>query len=332
MSQPSLSDLPAPLQTVIGRVPRLRWPLFFAFRLGTRWGDDRCSLIAGALAYFGLLSVFPIALAAVTILAGALRGNTQLLHQFATYVGQFFPGETGSQVAQTIAQASTKIAGAQSATLNLLAVGALLWSGRAYFDTLASVLNTIWPRSSPRSFLGHQLAVWGTFVGAGALFLASTAMSAALSTLQSLSGHLPQLFINRLPLLWSILGRGSSLALTLLAFWLMFRFLPHVQGKRRGRLALVAAVVSSLGWEGAKLGFARLIPGVTRYEPTYGSVAGVVVTMLWLYFASLIVLAGAECAGAWEETRSLMRGEVPEDLEDSNEKLPDEQKMPQFGE
>lgn len=296
------ADLPAPVQTFLLKNPRFRAPVLFVWTFAMNWINHQCSLIAGAMAYFGLLSIFPIALAAVTILAGALRGSPQLLQSFSSFVEQFFPGQSGSELSRSLTAATAKLSQARSGTLNLLAIGALLWSGRAYFDTLAGVLNTIFPRTLPRSFLGHQLAVWSTFLGAGALFVLSTLAGVVFSMLQAFWDKSP-FQISEPEMLWKTIAQIASLGFTLLMFWLMFRFLPNVQGRKRGRLALIAALFSSVAWELAKLAFARLLPGVTRYEPTYGSIAGVVVTMLWIYFASLITLAGAEFAGAWEAVR-----------------------------
>lgn len=324
----SMPDLPAPLQTVVARLPRLKWATHFGWTLAQRWGEDRCPLIAAALAFFGLLSVFPLALAAVAILARTLTGDAGALHAFQSYVRQFFPGATGAGLSQSMEDAARSIsANSNGRTLGIVAIASLLWSGRAYFDTLAAVLNSVWPNTKPRSFVSHQVALWSTFAGAGGCFLLSSAATFALSMVQNISARLPNLFFNRQPVFWEIIGRAGSFGLTLLMFWLMFRFLPNVQGmKRRGRLAFVAAVISSVGWEGAKWAFTRFLPGVTKYQATYGSVAGVVVTMLWLYFSSLIVLLGAEVAGAWEATRALRHGEPPAEL--SNEDLPANQKLP----
>ncbi|HVF09601.1 MAG TPA: hypothetical protein VNA16_02305, partial [Abditibacteriaceae bacterium] len=62
------STLPAPLQTLVQRAPRLAWPVNFLWRLGERWGQDECPLKAAAMAFFGLLSLFPLILAVVAIL------------------------------------------------------------------------------------------------------------------------------------------------------------------------------------------------------------------------------------------------------------------------
>ena len=85
-------------------------------------------------------------------------------------------------------------------------------------------------------------------------------------------------------------------------FWLLYRFLPNVEGRRRRRLVWLASVLAAVLWEGAKFAFAKFLGNLDRYQATYGSVAGVVVTMMWIYISSLIILLGAEAAAAYQET------------------------------
>jgi len=291
-------ELPEWTNPVIERAPRLKAPLRFAWRFGERWGADRCPLMAAAMAFFGLLSLFPLVLAAAAILSRSVAGSPQVLEGFRGFIAGFFPGAAHQIIDEVNAVADA----ADATTLGIVAIASLMWSGRAYFDTLASVLNAIWPGAKPRSFLRHQLALWSLFGVAGILWLLSTAATIGLSTLQSFAARLPNLFWNRAPIVWSALGYLVSWLLTLGLFLVLYRFLPNVQSRRRKRVIGCAAVAGSLGWEIAKWIFSVVIShNLTRYQATYGSVAGVVLTMLWMYLTSVILLAGAEAAAVYEE-------------------------------
>ena len=300
------SQMPVAFSWALKKLPEnlavLRLPIYFGWRLATRWGEDQCPVKAAAMAFFGLLSIFPIVLAAVSILATTLAGNSAALQGFQTFVEQFFPGQTGQDISVAMKSAVEKIADGPSITvLSLVALGSLIWSGRAYFETLAEVLNSVWPNTKPRTFWQNQIALWSTFVGAGVLWLLSTAAIFALSVAGWLLQLLPREFQNSFP--WLALGsRISSLLLTLFMFWLLYRFLPNVEGRRRKRLVWLASVLAAVLWEGAKFGFAKFLGNLDRYQATYGSVAGVVVTMMWIYISSLIILLGAEAAAAYQET------------------------------
>jgi membrane protein len=305
-----VEEYPAALSWIIARAPILHWPLHFGWRIAMRWGEDQCPLKAAAMAFFGFLSVFPIILAGVSILATVLAGNTAALEGFQSFVTQFFPGQAGENISAATRNAVTNIAGsANTTTVSLIALVSLLWSGRAFFATLAEVLTGIWPRSKPRTFWRSQLALWSTFIGAGFLWLLSTLATFALTFVVRVLQFLPAGFRNALP--WFDIGsRVSSWLLTVFMFWLIYRFLPNVEGTRRRRIVWGGAVLAAFLWEVAKWGFARFLGNLDRYQPTYGSVAGVVVTLMWIYVSSTIILLGAEVAAAYEETCAALPGSV----------------------
>lgn len=294
--------MPPLLENFARRAPALGLALRFVWRFFERWNADNCALMAAAMAFFGLLSVFPLALAGVALVARFLAGNARAMHDFTGFAASFFPGMAGAGIETAITGAMHSMGvRSTSQTAGWLALGSLLWSARAYFDTLATVLNRIFPGAAPRSFLGQQITLWSLILGVGALFLLSSGVTLALSLAQSLALRLPALFINRAPLIWEWSGKLAALALTFAMFYLLYRFTPNRQTPPRRRPILVGALVGTFGWEVAKWGFARFLGNVTRYEATYGGVAGVIVTLTWIYFASMIVLAGAQIGATWEE-------------------------------
>jgi membrane protein len=298
-------EIPPFLKSIYAKIPILESPIHFVWRFINRWNDDSCALMAAALAFFGLLSVFPLALAGVTILARVLVGNESALRDFSTFIASFFPGAAGENLAREVSRGVQNIAtGPSATTASVLAFASLLWSGRAYFDTLATILNKIFPSATPRSFLQHQITLWSLLFGTGLLFVLSTAATFALTLAQSLASRLPNLFINNAPVLWDLLGKGVSYALTLFMFFLLYRYTPNRTQPFKRRIVVLSALVATLGWEIGKWGFARFLGNVTRYEATYGSVAGVILTMLWIYFASTIVLFGAEIGATTEDIRA----------------------------
>ena len=309
---PSL-ELPDFAETILGKVPFLRAPAVFGFRLATRWGDDSCPLMAASLAFFGLLSMFPLALAGITLLAHLLAGNQTALTDFAGFAASFFPGAAGAGLTAEIERGVQSIAENTNSTRNsIIALVSLLWAGRAYFDVLATVLNLIFPGDKPRSFLSHQVTLWSLLFGAGALFLLSSGVSILLSLLQTIGERLPDFFINRSPVLWDMLGKFTGYAITFLMFYFLYRFTPNRQAAPRSRVLLISATVGALGWEIGKWAFGHFLGNVARYQAAYGSVAGVIVTMLWIYYASMIVLLGAEVGATMLDLRAAKAAKIPE--------------------
>jgi membrane protein len=302
----SETEIPAPISWAMKKVPAVWRIIYFGWRLATRWGEDQCPLKAAAMAFFGLLSIFPMVLAAVSILATTLSGDVAALTAFQSFVKEFFPGQTGQNVSTAMKNAvDTIAAGSNATTLGVVALGSLLWSGRAFFATLAEVLNSVWPGAEERTFLQNQIVLWGTFAGAGVLWVLSMASTFLVTVVSWILQYLPEFFRDALPWI-SIASRGTSFLLSVVMFWLMYRFLPHVTDKRRRRLVWVAALVAALGWEIAKIAFTQFLGNLDRYQATYGSVAGVVLTMMWIYFSSVVILLGAEAVAAYEETRAAL--------------------------
>ena len=301
--RPPALELPDFVETILGKLPFLRAPVTFGFRFANRWNDDACPLMAAALAFFGLLSMFPLALAGVTLLARTLADDQTALVDFSRFVASFFPGAAGANLSREIERGVQSIAANPNITrTSIFALVSLLWAGRAYFDVLATVLNRIFPGATPRSFLSHQLTLWSLLFGAGALFVLSSGVTFGLSMLQTIGERLPDFWINRAPVVFDLLGKLAGYALTFLMFYLLYRYTPNRKVAPRARTLIVAATVSALGWEIGKWAFGRFLGNVTRYEAAYGSVAGVIVTMLWIYYASMIVLLGAEVGATIRDT------------------------------
>lgn len=294
-------ETPRAVEWLTLKVPFLRGPIYFFWYLSRHWSQDQCTIKAAAMAFFGFLSIFPMILAAVSILATMLAGNSMALETFQEFVEQFFPGPSGNDISLAMGNAIDKIAdGPNATTLGIIALGSLLWSGRAFFATLAQVLNSVWPGTRTRTFFQNQMVLWGTFLGAGVLWLLSTFSMFLNVLVYRVTLFLPGVLREGLPWL-DIASRSLSFLLTVLMFWLIYRFLPNVSGSRRPRLIWGAALLAALGWETAKITFTQFLGNLDRYQAIYGSVAGVIVTLMWIYVSSLIILLGAEAAASYEE-------------------------------
>ncbi len=302
-TEKTVSTLPKPLQMLADKAPFLAQFIGFAWRLVERWGNDKCPLMAAAMAFFGLLSLFPTLLALLAILGRVLANRPEVRDELLRFVSGFLPPDISKSL---ISGEVTKLASSNAVGVGLFSILSLLWSGRAFFDTLASVLNDIWIHTKPRTFLQQQIVLWSTLLGAGALWLLSSAASFGLTNLQKLTGKISE----TPPFVWSVLGYGIGFLLSLGMFWTIYRFLPNAERGRRGRVALIAAIVAAVGFEGAKFAYAHFIGNSSHYGVVYGSTAGIVLTLMWLYISSSVILLGAEVAAAYEETRAARLGEA----------------------
>lgn len=302
------------------RHSRLKPYVQFILILIRRWGDDECLVKAAAMAFFGLISIFPIILAGVSILATVMAGNREVLQAFGGLVAQFFPGMAGNNVEHAVKMAVYRIASGPNATsLGIVAFVSLLWSGRAYFATLAIVLNRIWPEAKDRGFLQRQILPWGMFAAAGILGLLSMLTTLVLSAARPILSSFPLWFINWFMVL-NILSHLLSWGFAFLMFLLLYWFLPNVHARQRG-LIFVTAIFTTLAWEIAKFLYSAAAGKVLHYESVYGGVAGVVVTLVWIYVASVILIIGAESAAAWDEMQEKTKGKKLEQVSRSQKRI-----------
>jgi len=260
-------------------MPERRWKRVVGLLKETliAFGDDECSLRAAALAYHSLLSLFPLLLFLV-FLGGVVLSSGNTLQTIQGYVTRVSP-----QLAQTVNPVIAQTTRARD-TIGIIGGAWLLWSASAIFTVLSSTFNVIWD-ARPRHFIVRRL------VGLIAVFLTVTLFVFSLLTRTLAAFALPP----QSALADRLLNGGLDFVATVLICWLLYTLLPnqavHVPS------ALFGAVLAAVIWQAAKAAFSLyLTSGLTRLDYVYGSLASVVVLVLWVYFSSLILFLGAEFA------------------------------------
>src|SRR5690606_7831666 len=106
---------------------------------------------------------------------------------------------------------------------------------------------------------------------------------------------------------WSIAKWPVMLAVVVLIVAILYYTTPNVR-QPRFRWISVGAVVAIVVWVLASAGFGLYVANFSNYNRTYGSLAGVVVFLLWLWLTNLALLFGAELDAELERTRELQAG------------------------
>jgi membrane protein len=153
-------------------------------------------------------------------------------------------------------------------------------------------INTAWEVERPRAAWKERAIAVGMVVSVVLLFFLSVASTA----LFEVWGRLPDLLIGGAPasmgLVPRLLAAIVPYVFTAALFWILYRVLPHAQVSWSD--VLPAALLASLVWEVAKHGFAFYVAEFAVYSLVYGSLAAVVVFLLWSYLSGVIILLGAE--------------------------------------
>ncbi len=255
---------------------------------------------AAAIAYYSLLSIFPLLLAAGSI-ASYFIDAQWAVSQALELLGNFIP--KGEAQIESIVK-NTLDAGRGGGLLFILP---LLWTGTLVFGAIARGLNAAFEVEDSYGFLKRALVRLVMLLTLGLVFLLALSSSLLLRLLQSALGFLPagSGFIT------AVVVHGVPVVLVLLAFALVYRFVPA----RRpcGRAALVGAVVATAVFFAAQPLFLSYVESLAQHNVVYGSLAGVVAAVVWAWLVAMIGLYGGELASHSESV--LFKGEPIADVE-----------------
>jgi len=263
------------------------------WQAANRMFEDDAFPLAAALAYYSLLSMAPLLLVAVAI-AGIFFADGQVQAQLVEEMRRLV-GEAGAALTQTVIE---NTGGGQRSSWSL-ALGALLtlFGATAVFGQLQYALNRVWRvQAAPRadlimSFLKQRILSFALVLSVGFLLMVSLIISAVLGALHKyLDTRLADaaFFWNGLDLVISF-----TLATALIA--MLFKYLPDAEIEWRDTW-LGAVITAGLFIVGKQV--IGLYLGQTTVASSYGAAASVVIFMIWVYYAALILLFGAEITQA----------------------------------
>jgi membrane protein len=191
-----------------------------------------------------------------------------------------------------------------SSIAGVIGIVSFLWSASQMFVNAVPPMNAAFCARETRSFLRIQVLALGLLFGAGALFLLSLLPSLAPALLRRvpLFASLPDPAPWWLTIFLFLLGVAINAAM----YAVIYRYLPSPAAKVTWRQAIVGGTVVAVLWEMAKQGFAfylRRFNGANLYDKVYGSLGGLVILILWIYYSAVILLLGAEIARLYADVQ-----------------------------
>lgn len=275
----------------------------YAVRMAVReFGDDQCTDGAAALTYYAILAIFPAGIALVSLLGVVGQTNSSV----NTVIDVLRP-LVSADTLDSVRTALEGVASSPGAGIGLvLGVLGALWSASGWVSAFGRAMNRIYECDEGRPF--WKLRPWMFLVT-----LVSILLVAAILVMVVVSGSLAtsigdQLGVGSQALLvWRIAKwpAVAVLAVVLVAF--LYWATPNVRPEKF-RLLSPGAVTALAVWVAASVGFAFYVARFASYDRTYGSLAGVVVTLLFLWISHLALLFGAELDSELERRRELRAG------------------------
>jgi membrane protein len=268
---------------------------------------DQCMDLAAALTYYAVLSLFP-ALLVVMSLLGVIGQGPRTADTILGIVDDVSPGAAVDVLRQPIEQ----LVNAPSAGFTLVAgiLGAL-WSASGYVDAFGRAMNRIYEVEEGRpawKLRLQQLAL--TFAGLIVAAIAALLLAVSGPVAEALGGHLG---IGKTGLaVWNIARWPVLLLLVVVGVATLYFTGPNVK-QPKFRWISVGAAIAILTWIVASLLFGFYVANFGSYNKTFGTLAGVIVFLLWLWLTNLALLFGAEVDAELERGRQLQAGIPAED-------------------
>ncbi|MDT0378496.1 YihY/virulence factor BrkB family protein [Streptomyces sp. DSM 42041] len=287
-----------------GDLPKRSWGAVLK-RTGKEFQEDELTDIAAALTYYGVLSVFPALIAVVSIMG--LLGSSAI-QSVIDELGGLAPGPVKSTLTSILEQ----LQGSSGAGLALV-IGLVLaiWSASGYVAAFMRAGNRIYDIREGRPF-------WKTLPTRFFTTVAVLVMLSLVAVAVVVSGGVARTVGDALGLgdtavtVWSFAKWPVMVLLVSVVFSLLYWAAPNV--KRRFRWVSPGSLLAVLIWIVASVAFAFYVANFAGYNQTYGSLAGIIISLVWLWISNIAILLGLEFNAELERQRAMETGH-PEDEE-----------------
>jgi membrane protein len=257
---------------------------------------------SAAIAYYALLSIFPFFLLLFSIL-GSFAGEEERRLTTLTFLMRYFPTQFDFLTRQLDALQRTGLSIGIGSTL------AMTWASLGFFGAISSAVNHAWGVEKQRSYLKHQLFSFFMLLAAGLMLVIAVALVGAV---QIADASWFPLVVERVPavaVLESLLLRWASTLLFIVVVGLVYYFVPNA--KVRFLDVWPGAILTGLLWRGALEGFSFYVRDMSRFTFVHGSIAAVVVFLIWVYTCAVLLLYGVEFTAAYARLRRGRTEQVP---------------------
>ncbi|HEY9440487.1 MAG TPA: YihY/virulence factor BrkB family protein [Streptomyces sp.] len=264
---------------------RIRWGAALRRTPVSLWNDD-ASDWAAALTYYAILALLPALLVTVSVISMANPGAT---HALIADVTAFAPAESGAALRRPLEAATHERAAIQL----LIATGTVsaVWSASSYLAVFRRALHAMYGVRDTRPVLRRAHIIVASAIGLLVLLQAS-AFAVVLTgpPARRLAHRLGAAHLSET--LWAVLKWPVLLCLVACLILVLFSTGPRsARGLRRG---LPGGILAACLWLVASAGFALYATRIGSYSRLYGSLAGPVVFLIWVWFTNLALLTGAQ--------------------------------------
>ena len=254
-------------------------------RLKDKLKTDYVSIFAAGVAFYFFLALFP-AIAAVFSIYGLVVDVSQVQQQL-TQAADMLPEETYNMIFNMLTQNAEKSSQALGWSL-ILGILISLWSANKATSAIFEGINMAYHEIDNRGFIKQKALTLAFTLGTIIIGLIAMATVIAFPALVD-KLNVPPLLQNVVSLLrWLILG-----GIVYLAVVILYRFAPD-RATSKTIWLVPGALFTTVVWIGGSLLFTFYINNFGSYDQTYGSIAAVIILLLWFFLTGFIIILGAE--------------------------------------
>ena len=244
---------------------------------------------AASIAYYALLSMFPLMLLGLFML-GEFTTDATDRDAVVRFVFRYFPRQFGFISGQLDAFQT------QPVTFGFWGVVGLVWASLGVFNAITSAVNHAWGVEKRHSFLMYRLVGFVMMIAAALLVILGLVIASMVRLAETRLGEA----MVRSPWVDSFSGMFASYLATVLLICcvaLVFYFIPNT--KVRFRDVWPGAILVGVLWRIALRLFSWYAADLATWNVIHGSIAAVVVFLLWIYVSAVILLYGVEMTASY---------------------------------
>jgi len=248
-----------------------------------RFNDDDVPALASQLAYYFILAIFPFLIFLINLASITPITSEQALNNLSRVI----PAEAYHIIGDVMNQ----VAKNNRETFLSFSMFATLWASSNGMNAVIKSLNKAYDQHENRSIW----KVRGLSIIATIAFALTILFAFILLILGEIIGRNVFVFLgisNSFRTLWSFTRLIIPIVVMFIVFTLLYRYMPN----RRMKYSEVfpGSLFSSLGWFITSILFSLYVNNFSNYSSTYGSIGGIILLIIWLYWISIIILLGGE--------------------------------------
>jgi membrane protein len=263
-----------------GRFLNLR-PVRLVTETVNEFGTDNGGLMAAAVSYHLLFSLFPFALAMISA-AGFIMESPAFENRVINAIANLLPVAKG-MIASTlhgVVNARTEI--------GIVAILGFIWSASAFFGSLCSALNSAWGIKDSSSFLKGKLIAIVMTLCSFILVIIYIWLSTAVRLMHLANLHSDEfVFVNSTVIQRTAVGAFTGL-LAFAVVLLLYRFMPVV--KPRWKDIWLGALCAAAGFEIVRVIFIWYVKNFSTYNLVYGPIGTVIALLMFVYLTAWVLL------------------------------------------